>query len=69
MENKQENFTEEDSTLIPTEIMGDYEYNNQSYIKPKNPWWAENGYKLKFIIPALLYILFYAALLYLEFMV
>lgn len=67
MENKQEDLTEEDSIFIPTEIMGDYEYSNQSYINPPNPWWAEYGYKLKFIIPALLYVLFYAAFLFLEF--
>lgn len=68
MENKQEDSIEEDSIFIPTEIIGDYEYSNQSYIKPPNPWWAEYGYKLKFIIPALLYVLFYAAFLFLEFM-
>lgn len=68
MENKQEDLIEEDSIFIPTEIMGGYEYSNQSYIKPPNPWWAENSYKLKFIIPVLLYILFYAAFLFLEFM-
>jgi hypothetical protein len=47
--------------------MGDYKYSNQSYINPPSPWWAEYGYKLKFIIPALLYVLFYAAFLFLEF--
>jgi len=67
MNKKQEDPTEEDSIIIPTEIMGDYEYSNQSYIPPPNPYWAKHGYKLKFIIPALLYSLFYAALLYLQF--
>ena len=57
---------DEEETFIPTEIMGDYEYNNDSYIKPKSQWWADNGYKLKFIIPALIYILFYIAFFYLE---
>jgi hypothetical protein len=57
---------DEKETFIPTEIMGDYEYSNDSYIKPKSQWWAENGYKLKFIIPALIFILLYAALFYLE---
>ncbi len=68
MENKQEDLIEEDSIFIPTEIMGDYEYSNQSHIKPPNPWWAEHSYKLKFIIPVLFYVLFYAAFFFLEFM-
>ena len=68
MENKQEDLIEDDLILIPTEIMGDYKYSNQSYIKPPNPWWAKYAYKLKFVIPALLYVLFYAAFLFLEFM-
>ena len=69
MDNKQEDLIEEDSIFIPTEIMGEYQYSNQSHIKPPNPWWAEHGYKFKFILPALLYVLFYAGFLYLEFMV
>ncbi len=66
MENKQENFTEEYSTLIPTEIMGDYEYSNKSRIRPPNKLWAEHGYKLKFFVPTLLFILLYTAMFYLE---
>lgn len=57
---------EEEQIFIPTEIMGDYEYSNHSYIKAPNQLWKAHGYKLKFIVPALLFILLYAALFCLE---
>ena len=63
-DNEQEN--EQNSITIAPEIMGDYVYSNQSYIKPKKQWWIENGYKLKFIIPASLFVLYCLAELYLE---
>jgi hypothetical protein len=61
MDNKQE-----EQTFIPTEIMGDYEYSKHSHIKAPNQLWKAHGYKLKFIVPAILFILIYAALFYLE---
>ena len=60
------NEEQEESTFIPTEVMGDYEYSNKSHIRPPNKLWAEHGYKLKFIVPAVLFILFYAAIFYRE---
>ncbi|WP_301101500.1 hypothetical protein [Propionivibrio sp.] len=67
MNYKQENSTDEESIFIPTEIMGDYQYNDQSTIKPRSHLWKENCYKLKFFIPAAVYVLFCGAYLYLEF--
>lgn len=64
---KQEETTQEEFIDIPTEIMGDYQYSNQSAIKPMNRWWEKSSYKLKFLIPAVTYVLFYGAFLYLEF--
>ena len=57
---------QEEETFIPTEIMDDYQYSNKSRIRPPNKLWAAHGYKLKFIIPALLFILLYAAMIYIE---
>lgn len=57
---------EEEETFIPTDIMGDYEYSYKSRIRPPNKFWAEHGYKLKFLALALLFILFYASMFYLE---
>lgn len=57
---------QEEQTFIPTEIMGDYEYSKNSHIKAPNQLWKAHGYKLKFIVPAILFILIYAALFYLE---
>ena len=58
--------TQEEQTFIPTEIMEDYEYSDQSHIKAPNRLWKAHGYKLKFIVPAIFFILIYAALFYLE---
>jgi len=60
------NGKQEEETFIATEIMGDYEYSNKSRIRPPNKFWADHGYKLKFFVPALLFILLYAAMFYLE---
>lgn len=65
MAQEQEEDTQE--VFIPTEIMGDYKYSDHSRIRRPCRLWTEHGYKLKFLIPALLFALYIALMFYLDF--